>query len=136
MFNTKVTSLFQDLQNLWIVNGSSGDKFDGIIIATGTCGRPRTKLIPQINGFKGQTFHSSQLSGKSVKGQRCAVIGGGASAVEAMDFLVKNEAAEVSVIARVSDMPIDILPRGRSLISQVTKMDHSSASFCRILPVT
>lgn len=95
----------QDLDNLWIVNGSLGDKFDGIIIATGTCGRPRTISIPQTDCFKGQIFHSSQLSGKCVKGQRCAVIGGGASAVEAMDFLVKNEAAGVSVIARVSDIP-------------------------------
>ena len=104
-FNTKVTSLVQEPQNLWIVNGSLEDKFDGIIIATGTCGRPRTGSIPQKSCFKGQILHSSELSGKNVKDQRCAVIGGGASAVEAMDFLVKNEATEVSVIARVSDLP-------------------------------
>ena len=102
-FNTKVTSVSQDPQGLWRIRESSDSAFDGIIVAIGTCGHPRMLSVPKEGCYQGQIFHSSQLSGKCVKGQKIVIIGGGASAAEAIDFLIQNEAAEIKVIVRVSD---------------------------------
>lgn len=73
-----------------------------VIAAIGTCGDPK---IPHISGqekFKGEIFHSSQLGGKSAKGKKVVIIGGGASAVEALEFVDREEAEQTSVLARVS----------------------------------
>lgn len=100
MFDTKITSVSRDPQGHLRIKESLDDYFDGIIVAIGTCYRPRKALIPKEDCYKGQVFHTSQLSGKQFKGQKLVVIGGGASAAEAMDFLVQSEAAEINVIVR------------------------------------
>ena len=100
MFNTKVTSVAQDKQGRWIINDPSNGKFDGVLAAVGTCGEPKMPHIPGQEKFKGQIFHSSRLDGKSAKGKKVLVIGGGASAVEALEFVVHTEAAQTNVLAR------------------------------------
>ncbi len=68
-----------------------------VIAAIGTCGDPK---IPHISGqekFKGEIFHSSQLGGKSAKGKKVVIIGGGASAVEALEFVDREEAVDCRV---------------------------------------
>ena len=50
--------------------------------------------------FKGQISHSSQLDGKSASGKKVLIIGGGASAVEALEFALHTGAASTSVLAR------------------------------------
>ena len=38
--------------------------------------------IPGMDKFKGEIYHSSELTAKDAKGKKVAIIGGGASAVE------------------------------------------------------
>ena len=52
--------------------------------------------------FKGKIFHSSELDGKDVKDKNVIIIGGGASAVEAMEFVAKSKAKKTKILARVS----------------------------------
>jgi cation diffusion facilitator CzcD-associated flavoprotein CzcO len=101
VFNTKVTKVYKDDKGQWIVNDPEYGTFDGILVAVGTCGDPK---IPHIQGqeqFKGKIYHSSQLDGEDAKGKKIVIIGGGASAVEALEFVASADAKKVSVLARV-----------------------------------
>ncbi|KAI9878508.1 MAG: hypothetical protein M1830_000689 [Pleopsidium flavum] len=99
-FKTRVTSVVQDKQGRWIINDPSNGRFDGVMAAVGTCGEPKMPHIPGQEKFKGDIIHSSRLDGKSSKGKKVLVIGGGASAVEALEFVVHTDAAETNVLAR------------------------------------
>lgn len=99
-FNTRVTSVTQDKQGRWIINDPSNGRFDGVMAAVGTCGEPKMPHIPGQEVFKGDIFHSSQLDGKSAKGKKVLIIGGGASAVEGLEFVVHTDAAETNVLSR------------------------------------
>lgn len=60
-------------------------------------------LGPHIQGldkFQGPVYHSSELTGKQAKGKKIVVIGGGASAVEALEFAAHEEADKISLLAR------------------------------------
>ncbi|KAJ5982404.1 hypothetical protein N7451_012504 [Penicillium sp. IBT 35674x] len=59
-----------------------------IIAAVGTCGDPKVARIPGQEKFQGQVYQSSRLTGKGLKGKRLLVIGGGASAIEAVEFAI------------------------------------------------
>ena len=72
-----------------------------MIAAIGTCGDPKMPHIPGQEKFEGQIYHSSNLTGKDIKGKRMLVVGGGASAVEAVEFAVSQQAAKTSILARV-----------------------------------
>ena len=100
VFSERVEKVYKDRQNRWIINNESNGRFDGIIACVGTCGDPK---MPQISGqqnFKGPIFHSSELDGKDAKGKKVLVIGGGASAVEALEFVAHEEAEKTYVLAR------------------------------------
>ena len=56
--------------------------------------------IPNQEAFKGEMFHSSKLDGKTALGKKVLIIGGGASAVEALEFVVHTDAANTAVLAR------------------------------------
>ena len=99
-FNTPVTSITQDKQGLWIVNDDSNGRFDGIMAAVGTCGDPKMPRMPGQEKFKGEVYHSSRLDGKTASGKKVLIIGGGASAVEALEFVVHTGARSTSVLAR------------------------------------
>ncbi len=99
-FNTRVTSVTQDRQGRWIINDPSNGRFDGVMAAVGTCGEPKMPHIPGQEKFKGDIFHSSRLDGKTAKGKKVLIIGGGASAVEALEFVVHTDVAETNVLAR------------------------------------
>lgn len=99
-FNTKVERTYKDNQGRWIINDPSNGRFDGIIAAIGTCGDPKVPHIPGQEKFKGEIYHSSQLDGKQAKGKRVLIIGGGASAVEALEFVDNQEASQTSVLSR------------------------------------
>jgi cation diffusion facilitator CzcD-associated flavoprotein CzcO len=63
-FGVKVKSLKQDEQTRWIINNDpSLGRFDGLIAATGTCGDPKMPHIPGMEKFKGEIYHSSELTG-------------------------------------------------------------------------
>lgn len=97
-FNTPVTSVTQDRHGLWIINDPSNGRFDGVMAAVGSCGDPKMPHMPGQEIFKGEVYHSSRLDGKTAQGKKVLIIGGGASAVEALEFVihtVRNNGAHV-----------------------------------------
>jgi hypothetical protein len=99
-FNTRVERVYKDEDDRWIINDPSNGRFDGVIAAIGTCGDPKMPTLPGQENFKGEIWHSSQLDGKDAKGKKVAIIGGGASAVEALEFVAASEAQHTTVLAR------------------------------------
>jgi hypothetical protein len=99
-FNTRVERVYKDPHGRWIINDPSYGRFDGVIAAIGTCGDPKMPTLPGQEHFKGEIWHSSQLDGKKAKGKKVAIIGGGASAVEALEFVAAEEAEHTNVLAR------------------------------------
>ena len=102
-FDTRVTKVYKDQQERWIINDPSHGRFDGIIAAIGTCGDPKVPQIPGQEKFKGEIYHSSELDGKQAKDKTVLIIGGGASAVEALEFVDQQQAAMTNVLARVGE---------------------------------
>ncbi|KAK8092408.1 Baeyer-Villiger monooxygenase 5 [Apiospora kogelbergensis] len=100
VFNKKVDKVYQDDKGRWIVDDPSYGHFEGLIAAVGTCGDPKMPHLDGIEKFKGDVFHSSQLTGKSAKDKTMIVIGGGASAVEALEFAAAEGAKKVYIVAR------------------------------------
>jgi cation diffusion facilitator CzcD-associated flavoprotein CzcO len=76
--------------------------------------------LPGQEHFKGKIWHSSQLDGKSAKGKKIAIIGGGASAVEALEFVASEEAEHTNVLARSEKW---IIPRN-PLVGHPTRHEH------------
>lgn len=99
-FNTRVDKVYQDSKGHWIINNESNGRFDGVIAAVGTCGDAKMPHIPGQENYKGEVYHSSDLTGKEAKGKKIIVIGGGASAVEALEFAAHEEAAKTYILAR------------------------------------
>ncbi|KAI9737424.1 MAG: hypothetical protein M1834_009578 [Cirrosporium novae-zelandiae] len=99
-FNSRVTSVTKDDKGSWIINQSHNDRYEGIIAAVGTCGDPKMPNIPGEERYKGEIFHSSKLNGKSAKDKTVIIIGGGASAVEGLEFAVNTGAAKTKVLSR------------------------------------
>lgn len=100
LFNTQVEKVYKDPHGRWIINDPSNGRFDGVIAAIGTCGDPKMPTLPGQEHFKGEVYHSSQLDGKTAKGKKVAIIGGGASAVEALEFVAAEKAEHTNVLAR------------------------------------
>jgi hypothetical protein len=99
-FNTRVEKVYQDEKGRWIINNPSEGRFEGIIAAVGTCGEPKIPSIPGQQNFKGEIYHSSALTGKQAKGKKIIVIGGGASAVEALEFATHEDADKTYILSR------------------------------------
>lgn len=99
-FNTRVTSVTQDNSGRWIVNDLSNGRFDGVMAAVGSCGDPKMPHMPGQEKFKGEVYHSSKFDGKTAQGKKALIIGGGASAVEALEFVIHTGAKSTSVLAR------------------------------------
>jgi cation diffusion facilitator CzcD-associated flavoprotein CzcO len=99
-FDTKVEKVYQDDNGRWIINDPSNGRFEGIIAAVGTCGDAKMPSIPGQDKFRGEIYHSSSLTGKQAKGKTMIVIGGGASAVEALEFAAHEDAAKTYILAR------------------------------------
>lgn len=99
-FNTRAEKVYKDSHGRWIINDTSNGRFDGVIAAIGTCGDPKAPHIPGQEKFKGDIYHSSELDGKEAKGKKVIVIGGGASAVEALEFVANENAEQTYVLAR------------------------------------
>ena len=61
---------------------------------------PKIPYIPGQEAFKGEIYHSSNLDGKTAAAKNVLVVGGGASAVEALEFVTHTNASSTSVLAR------------------------------------
>ncbi|KAH7329514.1 flavin-binding monooxygenase-like family protein [Stachybotrys elegans] len=99
-FGFKVDRIYKDHQGRWIVNNTAQGRFDGVIAAVGTCGAPKMPTLPGMDKFKGSIYHSSELTGKNAKGKKIVIIGGGASAVEALEFAFAAGASKTSILSR------------------------------------
>ncbi|KAF4119386.1 Flavin-binding monooxygenase-like, partial [Geosmithia morbida] len=99
-FGFKVSKVYQDERGRWIINDISNGRFDGLIAAVGTCGDPKMPSMPGMDKFKGEIYHSSDLTGKNAEGKKLAIIGGGASAVEAFEFAAAAGAAKTYIVSR------------------------------------
>jgi Flavin-binding monooxygenase-like len=101
-FDTRVEKIYKDNAGRWVVNSPGNGRFDGVIAAVGSCGEPKMPILPGQENFKGIIAHSSELTATNVdaKGKRVLVIGGGASAVEAVEFAVESGAASTSILSR------------------------------------
>lgn len=104
-FNTKVTEVRKRTDGMWVVNGNEEWVFDGIIAAVGTCGEAKTPHVGGQEKFGGKIVHSSQLDGVDMKGKDIIVIGGGASAVEVLEYAASSGAETVNLLARVRIPP-------------------------------
>ncbi|KAL1852241.1 hypothetical protein Plec18167_006054 [Paecilomyces lecythidis] len=108
-FEVPVHSIWKDEKTgKWIVQDPSYGDFDGVIAAVGTCGDAKMSHMPGQERFPGQIYHSSDLSGKDIRDKNVIVIGGGASAVEAVEFAVQSGAAQTTILARSNKW---IIPR-------------------------
>lgn len=99
-FETRVEKVYQDDEGRWIINNPSEGRFEGVIAAVGTCGDAKMPHMPGMDKFKGEIYHSSDLTGKQAKGKTMVIIGGGASAVEALEFGAHEDAAKTYILAR------------------------------------
>ena len=101
-FDNRVEKIYRASTGRWVVNDAVNGHFDGIIASVGTCGEPKMPSLPGQERFKGTIVHSSYLTADHVdaKGKRILVVGGGASAVEAVEFAVKTGAASISILSR------------------------------------
>ena len=104
VFGCFVSGLREVEGGRWVVVGDGEEYgvFDGVVVAVGTCGRVSVPCISGVGDFAGQSCHSRELDGVDVRGKRVVVVGGGASAVEAMEFAVDHGAGSVVVVTRVS----------------------------------
>ena len=136
-FNTRVTSVRQNGRGLWIVNGRSDDQYDGVVAAVGSCGDPKMPRMSKQETFKGEIYHSSDLDGRTARGKKVAIIGGGASAVEALEFVVDTGAKFTSVLARSEKwiIPRNLLVDGLlafNIFGQETRFSWIPESILRI----
>ena len=101
IFDTRVSSVERTSGGRWVVNRDYGlGEFDGIIAAVGTCGEPQMPELPKQSSFAGGIYHSSALDGESAKDKNVLIVGGGASAVEALEWAIETGAEKVTVLAR------------------------------------
>lgn len=102
-FGTEIVAAdFDDTAQRWHLTTAAGDTIlAGILItACGQLNQPAYPAIPGIETFQGPAFHSARWAHSvSLAGQRVAVIGTGASAIQFVPQIVP-EAARVSVFQR------------------------------------
>ncbi|KAI1877806.1 hypothetical protein JX265_003814 [Neoarthrinium moseri] len=99
-FNKKIDKVYQDEKGRWILNDPSNGSFEGLIAAVGTCGDPKMPSMDGMDKYKGEVYHSSQLTGKDVRDKTMLVIGGGASAVEALEFASAKGCKKTYILSR------------------------------------
>ncbi|PSN64725.1 FAD/NAD(P)-binding domain-containing protein [Corynespora cassiicola Philippines] len=130
-FDTWVENVYKDKTGRWIINDTSNGRFDGVIAAIGTCGDPKMPTLPGQEKFKGEIYHSSELDGKSAKGKKVAIVGGGASAVEALEFVASEQAEHTNVLARSEKW---IIPRNPVIDGLLALNVFGSETFLSWIP--
>jgi cyclohexanone monooxygenase len=101
---------WNEVDRLWELTATSGEEYSSevLISGLGMLNAPNIPHIPGSEVFQGRSFHSSRWDHtKSVRGERVASIGTGASAIQYVPAIAP-EAARVSVFQRT---PIWITPR-------------------------
>ncbi|KAI1470558.1 FAD/NAD(P)-binding domain-containing protein [Daldinia caldariorum] len=99
-FNTKVEKMYKDEKGRWIINNPANGRYEGVIAAVGTCGDPKMPKMDGMDKFKNHIYHSSELTGVDAKGKTMIIIGGGASAVEALEYASDEGASKIYILSR------------------------------------
>ena len=102
-FDTPVQSVKRE-NGRWVINDDPEKygTFDGIIVSIGTCGEPKMPHLSEEEEYQGIICHSSELDGVDVEGKRVVIVGGSASAIEAVEYAVAKGAKQVDIVSRVS----------------------------------
>ena len=101
---------WDDERALWVLTTEHGDEheFDVVIAAVGMFGKPAWPLIPGLDGFDGTVFHSARWDhSHDISGERVAVIGSAASAVQFVPVI----AATVGQLVLFQRTPNWVLPK-------------------------
>jgi cation diffusion facilitator CzcD-associated flavoprotein CzcO len=120
VFGAEVRSgRWDDDQQRWLLDTSAGAfRARAVIAAAGPLSEPSIPDIPGLASFGGKVFHSAQWDHEhNLSGERVAVIGTGASAVQFIPYL-QREAAQLDVYQRT---PGWIMPRGDHAIPAVER---------------
>ena len=124
LFSTQVTSLAWDADaNVWNVATNCGDRMRArfVVLTTGPLNKPKLPAIPGIADFAGHAFHTSRwdyaYTGGSatepmtrLAGKRVAIIGTGATAIQAVPPLARD-AQHLYVVQRT---PSSVDARGNA----------------------
>ena len=101
-FNTELQSAnFDEASGLWTLQTSNGVVVArSVVMANGPLSQPATPNLPSLENFKGTTFHSAQWNhDHDLNGERVAVIGTGASAIQFVPKVVP-QASELYLFQR------------------------------------
>lgn len=99
---------WDEAQNVWRIETSQGSwSSDVLISANGGLAEPRMPEIPGIEDFSGEIMHSAKWNvERKLEGERVAVIGTGASAIQIVP-MIQPHVAQMSVFQRT---PAWVLP--------------------------
>jgi cation diffusion facilitator CzcD-associated flavoprotein CzcO len=109
-FNTPMTEAVWDNDtSRWTIETPAGSlTADHLILGAGALADPSVPKIPGIDSFEGTTFHSATWDhDHDLTGERVAVIGTGASAIQFVPF-VQRAAGQLSLFQRTAPW---VLPR-------------------------
>jgi cation diffusion facilitator CzcD-associated flavoprotein CzcO len=106
-FNTRVTSgEFDEETNLWTVHTDKGEPVTAryLITAVGTLSTTNLPQFKGLDSFKGKWYHTSRFphSGVDFTGKRVAVVGTGATAVQAIPEIAQ-QAKQLTVFQRTAN---------------------------------
>lgn len=106
---TVVGADFDESADRWVLHTTEGELTARFVIsATGVLTRPKLPDIPGIERFAGATMHTSRWDHRQdLRGQRVAIIGTGASAVQ----VIPEIASRVEQLTVFQRTPIWCLPR-------------------------
>jgi cation diffusion facilitator CzcD-associated flavoprotein CzcO len=101
-FNTEVLDAsWDEAASLWRISTSQGDyTADVVVAAPGPLSEPSIPDLPGIEDFEGTIFHTARWNhDHDLRGKRVAVVGTGASAIQAVPEIAQ-QAAHLDVIQR------------------------------------
>ncbi len=105
-----VKAEFDERTNLWSVETADGNTLVGryLVGASGGLTQPKTPDIPGLDDFSGKVIHTARWDhDHDLKGERVAIIGTGATAVQVVPRIV-DDIAHLDVYQRT---PIWVLPK-------------------------
>jgi cation diffusion facilitator CzcD-associated flavoprotein CzcO len=102
-FGTEVLAAdFDEESGRWrlSLSGGAADEADVLIAATGQLSRPSTPDVPGLDRFRGTLFHSSRWDhDHDLRGERVAVLGTGASAIQFVPAIA-GDTAQLTIFQR------------------------------------
>ena len=92
-----------------VAGDGSGERFDGVVVASGRFNRPHRPAIEGLEGFAGQVVHSFHYRGRDAfRGQRVVVLGNSVSGTEIASDLAIDDSIRVTAAIR---KPRYVIPR-------------------------